>query len=128
AFRPLSKRQADGSGSEGCARCYRGGGARDSQEPALPRRQFAIRRAAALSERVRRASMKLWAMKGRDGKLHPVALRTRYEVQKWAGQRFMSADDYRQRAPDWSAVWKRVRQNHPSFRIVRVTVSEKASL
>jgi len=68
--------------------------------------------------------MNLWGLKIDDHQ-YPIALRTRALVQEWPGQRFMGSGDYKMRAPNWSAVWKKVRENHPGARIVRVTVSER---
>ena len=72
--------------------------------------------------------MNLWGLKTGVGQLAPVAARCRKDIQEWAGQRFMSASDYaaiNKMGMDHKRLWKRVRKNHPGFRIVSVTVSEE---
>lgn len=72
--------------------------------------------------------MKLWSIKVR-GQLHHVALRTRDDVRMWAAERMMSADEYRRifathiYSERPMAMWKAVQRNHPTAKIVRVTVA-----
>ena len=68
--------------------------------------------------------MKLWGLRLANGKLASVALRSRKEVQDWAGQRYMSSESYRNRQGNPSLIWYEVQRRHPAFRLVRVTVSE----
>lgn len=76
----------------------------------------------------------MWGLK-LNGKLEPVALRTRKYVQVYAGRRLLGADEFlraygRNNAyeflpfGDCKKVWRLVRRAHPDARIVRVTVSE----
>lgn len=68
--------------------------------------------------------MKLCGLRLNTGKLASVALRTRAEVQDWAGRRYMAAESYRNRKGNPSLIWYEVQRNHPDFRLVKVTVSE----
>lgn len=71
--------------------------------------------------------MKLWSYK-QGNVLSPVALRTRDDVRIWAGERKISARDYREAIEgDYNGramrVWDSVRRDHPDARIVRVNVT-----
>jgi hypothetical protein len=63
--------------------------------------------------------VKLWGLEI-DGERQPVALRTRAEVQRWAGQRFMGSGDYDRSKRDWPLVSAKVRENHPTARLIRI--------
>lgn len=67
--------------------------------------------------------MKLWGLRLDDDSLAYVALRTRRDIQDWAGQRFMGADDYEANRGNYKALWRIIKRHHPDFRIVRVTVN-----
>lgn len=69
------------------------------------------------------------------GKLEPIALPKRRQVQIYIGRRFLPGDEYVRASGkvrleefgfggDIRAVWKAVKRRHPSIRLVRVTVSE----
>jgi hypothetical protein len=51
-----------------------------------------------------------------------VALRTRRDVQRWAGQRYVAADVYDAFKHDPSGLWIQVQRGHPDARLVRVQI------
>lgn len=72
--------------------------------------------------------MKLWGLK-ENGKLMPVALRTRDDVRGWAARRMMSGADYNRIDDIYFGhakamrLWEQVQYGHPTARIVRLRVN-----